>query len=814
MRPTIARSVLPHAGAVLILVGLAVAYFRPQLEGKVVPQGDMIQHRGMAQEIVRVQDQTGERPLWTNSMFGGMPSYQITTPDHGNGLRVLHTVLSLGLDHPLGAFLPAMLSFYVLMIALGTDVWLAAIGAFAFAFTTNNLTLYEAGHISKLRAVAYFPLVAAGMVLAYRGRYAWGGLIFAVGLGLNIMANHVQMTYYLALTIPVFLVAELIADLRAGRIAHFARASAVLLLAAVFAAGSSAALLWMTLEYSRETVRGAAVLAGRPDAGTDHGAGRSGADGLSWDYAMQWSNGPIDLVASLVPGAAGGGSDERLGEHSAIARELRASGHQVPANARFPLYWGELPFTSGPIYFGASVLLLFVMGLFLVKGPVKWWLAIGTLVTVLLSMGRHLEGFNEFVFAHVPLYNRFRTPNSALAVAAFLIPMLGLLALDRVVRGEARKPDVTRSLLAGVGILGGISLFLFLLGGSIFDVSHPQDAGHRHLERAMLADRLALLQRDALRSLLLVVSAGGAIWAFAHGRIGRRLLVAGIGVIVVVDVWMVDRRYVSPDTFVDRATIDEAFRPRPVDVRILQDPDPSYRVLDLTVNTYESAQYSYFHKMIGGYHAAKLRRYQDLMERHLVNGNRAVLDMLNTRYVIIRGPGGQPEVRRNPTASGNAWFVDRIRMVDTPNEEIEALADFDPATVAVVHREFSGEVAGLGPSAARGTIQLRGYRPDHLTYRSESPQEALAVFSEVWYGPDKGWHAYVDGAPAALIRANYALRALRVPAGQHEIELVFKPAAFHTGRTISRVFSGLTVLGLVGFAGHRGYRRMREAARR
>jgi hypothetical protein len=365
-----------------------------------------------------------------------------------------------------------------------------------------------------------------------------------------------------------------------------------------------------------------------------------------------------------------------------------------------------------------------------------------------------------------------------------------------------------------VGILGGISLFLFLLGGSIFDVSHPQDAGHRHLERAMLADRLALLQRDALRSLLLVVSAGGAIWAFAHGRIGRRLLVAGIGVIVVVDVWMVDRRYVSPDTFVDRATIDEAFRPRPVDVRILQDPDPSYRVLDLTVNTYESAQYSYFHKMIGGYHAAKLRRYQDLMERHLVNGNRAVLDMLNTRYVIIRGPGGQPEVRRNPTASGNAWFVDRIRMVDTPNEEIEALADFDPATVAVVHREFSGEVAGLGPSAARGTIQLRGYRPDHLTYRSESPQEALAVFSEVWYGPDKGWHAYVDGAPATLIRANYALRALRVPAGRHEIELVFEPVAFHTGRTISRVFSRLILLGLVGFAGHRGYRSLREAARR
>lgn len=800
-----------HVAIVLILFGLAVIYFLPQLEGKVAPQGDIIQYNGMTQEILRVEKDTGEKPLWTNAMFGGMPSYQINTPDKGNYLRVVDKVLRLGLDHPIGLFLPAMLSFYFLMISMRVNAWLAGIGAFAFAFTTHNLTLYEAGHLTKLGAISYFPLVAAGMVLAYRGCYAWGGLIFATGLGLNIMANHVQMTYYLALTIPIFVIAELIKDIREKRIGHFASASAILLLAAAFAAGSSMSNLWTTLEYSRETTRGAPILAGGSNAEQAPSVSSSGKEGLSWEYAMQWSNGPGDLLASLVPGAAGGGTGEMLGESSAIAQDLRAKGYQLPADLRFPLYWGKLPFTNGPIYFGAPVLLLFIMGLFLVKGPVKWWPAIGTLLTVLLSLGKHLEGFNEFIFNHLPLYNKFRAPNSVLAVASFLIPMLGLLALDRVIRGGARKQDVLRGLLAGVGILGGISLILFLFGGSVFDFSHPQDASYQRLNAgAILADRQALLRGDSLRSLLLILAAGGAIWAFANDRISRNHLIIGLGAVVLFDLWMVDRRYVNYDSFVIMEEREAAFRPRPVDEQILQDEDPNYRVLDLTVSTFQSAQYSYFHKMIGGYHAAKLRRYQDLIDRHIVRGNRAVLDMLNTRYVIVQGPDKQPVVRRNATASGNAWFVDTIRMVNTPDEEIDALSDFNPATVAVVHREFNDHVEGLAPSSAKGTIRSSEYRPDHLTYESESQQVALAVFSEIWYGPNKGWHAYIDGRPVEFIRANYALRALRIPAGRHQVEFIFKPASFHAGRTISRIFSGLTLLSLIGFAVYRSYRTVQE----
>lgn len=811
MRHVTLRTASAHVGAMLVLVTLAVAYFLPQLEGRVVPQSDMIQYTGMTQEILRVERDTGQKPLWTNSMFGGMPSYQINTPDNGNYLSVLDKALRLGLDHPIGLWLPAMLSFYVLMISLGTSAWLAAIGAFAFAFTTNNLTLYEAGHLTKLRAISYFPLVAAGMVLAYRGRYVGGGLIFATGLGLDIMANHVQMTYYLALTIPVFVAAELIEDVREQRLGHFARATAVLLLAAMFAAGSSTSNLWATLEYSRETTRGRPILASGSNADQAPFANSGETGGLSWDHAMQWSNGLSDLIASLIPGAAGGGSNEPLDGHSAIAQDLRAKGYQLPADFRFPLYWGRLPFTSGPIYFGASVLLLFVMGWSLVRGPLKWWLAIGTVLTGLLSMGKHLEGLNWFLFNHLPLYDKFRAPNSALAVASFLIPTLGALALDRVVRGEARKQDITRGLLAGVGLLGGISVVLFLLGGSLFAFSHPQDASYPQLDaRAILADRQALLVRDSLRSLLLVLGAGGAIWAFANNRIGRNHLIVAIAVVVVFDLWTVDRRYVNDDSFVDRMESAAAFRPRPVDDQILQDKDPNYRVLDLTVNTFQSAQYSYVHKMIGGYHAAKLRRYQDLIDRHIVSGNRAVLDMLNTRYAIVQGPDKEPVVRRNGTASGNAWFVDAIRVVATPEEEIEALSDLDPSTTAIVHREFIDYVKGLAPPGRRGTIRLTGYRPDHLTYESESQQAALAVFSEIWYGPGLGWHAYIDGEPAALIRANYALRALPVPAGRHRIECVFRPAAFYTGRTISRIFSGLILLGLLGFAGRQGYQAVLE----
>jgi len=810
---TVLKKTAPHFMVLLLFLGIAVVYFLPQLQGKVVQQSDVIQYRGMTQEIIEFQEQSGEKPLWTNSMFGGMPAYQINTPNKGNFLGYIDRMLRLGIDHPIGRFLVAMLSFYILMVVLGVNHWLAAIGAIAFAFTTNNFTLYEAGHLTKLRAISYFPLVGAGLILAYRGQYIWGGLLFAAGLGLNILANHVQMTYYLALTLPFYALAELVRDVQRKQLPHFLKASGVLVIGGLLAIGASTANLWTTYEYSKDTMRGEPILA--PEASAQPRAqiaSSSETEGLSWDYAMQWSNGLIDLFASFIPGVAGGGSGERLESDDATFQDLRRKGIADPSQFPAPLYWGELPFTSGPIYFGAVIFFLFLLGLILVEGPVRWWAGLGVLLTMLLSLGKNLEWFNEIFYYYVPLYNKFRTPNSVLAITSFLIPLLGILAMHRIFTAELGRREIIRAIAIAGGITGGISLFFALLGPSFFAFTAPGDA---QLEQAgwdmnaVIADRQAYMRGDAFRSFALIAAAAALLWAFVQDKIKRPYLLAGLGLLTTFDLWQVDRRYVNYDSFIEQREEEAVFTPRPVDQQILEDTDPNYRVFDLTQSPFQSAQYAYFHNMIGGYHAAKLQRYQDIIDQHLVNGNQAVLNMLNTRYIINRGGDGQAVVQRNPGALGNAWFVDAIRLVATPNEEINALSTFDPDSLAIVHEEFSDYVAGLDPGRA-GSIELTDYRPDHLVYQANAAGETLAVFSEIWYGPDKGWQAYIDGEPVDHIRANYVLRALRLPTGQHEIEFIFRPQAFYTGRTLSRLFSSVILLGILGLGGYQGYRYVQQ----
>lgn len=804
------KKILPHLAAILGMLALAAIYFLPQLEGKVMQQSDLIQYKGMTQEILEVEEETGEKPLWTNSMFSGMPSFQINTPHLGNNLTYLEKALRLGIEHPIGRFFVIMLNFYILMLVLGVNRWLAFFGAIAFGFTTNHFTLYEAGHITKLRAISYFPLVAAGILLTYRKQYVWGGLLFAAGLGLNVLANHIQMSYYLALTIPFFVIAELIRDIKRERLTHFIKASAILIVGAGLAVGASLSNIWSTYDYSKETMRGEPILAPEGDQPRAQGVSSSETEGLAWDYAMQWSNGLIDLFASFVPGAAGGGSSEALQESYATYQDLRRKGVADPGQFPSPLYWGALPFTSGPIYFGAVIFFLFIAGLLLVKGPVKWWVGLGVLLTFMLSMGKNLAWFNEFFYYYVPMYNKFRTPNSVLAIASFLIPMLGVLSLHQVLSGKVSAKEVIRAVTISGGIVGGLSFILFLLGPSLFGFSSPGDV---QLEQsgwsldAIIEDRQGLMRRDALRSFLLVAIAAGLLWGFVQNKIKQGYFLAGLTLLIIFDLWMIDRRYVNYDSFTNRQSTESFFQPRPVDQQIMQDPDPHYRVFDLTVNTFNSAQYSYYHKMIGGYHAAKLQRYQDLIDRHLSQGNRTVLNMLNTRYIITQGQDGQAIAQRNPGALDNAWYVDAFRMVSTPNEEINALNNFRPDSVAVVHEEFSDYIQGLDP-ARNGSIELTNYLPDHLTYQANAPQETFAVFSEIWYGPDKGWQAYIDGEPVEHIRVNYALRGLRIPAGRHEVEFIFKPKSFFTGRTISRIVSSIILLGLLGYTGYSGYRQV------
>ena len=427
------KKILPHLAATAIFLGLCTIYFLPQLQGKVVRQGDVLQYLGMSQEVREFKAETGKESLWTNSMFGGMPTYQINTVYAGNNLRFIDRVARLDIRHPIGRFFIAMLGFYILMICLGVNHWLSIIGAVAFGFTTNNFLLYEAGHMTKLKSISHLPLTIAGLLLAYRKKYLLGALLFALGLGLNVYSNHIQMTYYFLLTLILFGIAQLLHSIRNNELPHFLKATGVLTVAGLLALGSAASNLWITYEYSKDTMRGKPILEQSATLAAERPQSSSETDGLAWDYAMAWSNGLIDVFASFIPGVAGGGSQEKIGENAAI-RKAPDWGRIVQQGNIAPLYWGSLPFTSGPIYFGAGIFLFFLMGLFLVKGPVKWWLALGTLLTILLSMGKNLEAFNEFFYYYVPLYNKFRTPNSVLSVTGLLINEEALANISRTWR--------------------------------------------------------------------------------------------------------------------------------------------------------------------------------------------------------------------------------------------------------------------------------------------------------------------------------------------------------------------------------------------
>ncbi|MEM9920979.1 MAG: YfhO family protein, partial [Bacteroidota bacterium] len=534
----------------------------------------------------------------------------------------------------------------------------------------------------------------------------------------------------------------------------------------------------------------------------------SEVSGLDWDYAMMWSNGWLDCAASLIPGVAGGGTGEYVGESSAFYKGLQRLGARLDGRVQAPLYWGSLPFTSGPSYFGAAIIFLFMASLIWVKGPIKWWLLSGVVLTFVLSMGKNIAFINHPLFDYLPLLNKFRTPNSVLTVTSFLVPLLAFLGLSKVLSGELSKDEIMRGVLIGGGVSGGLCLFFALLGPSMFDPATARDMGSvsrilgGQADQAMLqefvknvhADRLSLMRTDAFRSFLLIALTAGLVWALANKKIKEMVFLIGLGAIVLFDCWSVGKRYLNEESFVSTRQYEDNFQPRPVDSEILKDTDPNYRVLDLSVSTYQSARTSYFHKTIGGYHPAKLQRYEDIVQRHLIKGNPKVVNMLNTKYVITP----QSQAQRNSEALGNAWFVSNIKMVQDANAEIDALDNIDPGEEAAIHQDFNDYIAGFQPQKG-GTIQLTSYEPDHLTYASNASSEQLAVFSEVWYGPDKGWQAYINQQPVDHIRANYVLRAMKVPAGQHVIEFKFEPSSFYIGENISLIASLLIILGLIAF---------------
>ncbi|MEO1257654.1 MAG: YfhO family protein [Bacteroidota bacterium] len=832
MNKSFFQKALPHIVAVIVFLIVNVLYFTPQLQGKRVESGDTISSAGMTQEMRQFYERTGERTLWTNAMFGGMPTYQIGAVQPTNLVKYVEHAAHLFIGRPIGYFFAMMATFYVLMLLLGVNPWLSMVGAVAFSLTTNNIVLFGAGHMTKLRVFAFFGIMTAGMILAFRKKYLVGAVLFALGLSICLYANHVQMVYYLFITYLIYGLVELYDHFKRGELADFGKAAGFLVVAGLVALGSSTSNLWTTYEYSKDTMRGDPIL--KSDASVPQSS--SNTEGLEWSYAMQYSNGFLDLFSSFIPGVVGGGAGEPVGSNSAFANDLKKRGGRNLVNLRAPLYWGEVGktmSTAGPIYYGAVIFFLFFLGLLVVKGPVKWWVGTGVLLTLLLSMGDNFAGLSRLFFDYFPMYSKFRTPNSILAITSFLVPILGILAVSRLLKGDIDKKEALRALYISTGVLGGTCLFFALMGSSFFDFSHTRDAAYEARMNinltALREDRASLMQSDSFRSLALILVAAGLLWAFLNNKIKQSLLIGGLALITVWDLWQVDKRYLGHDKFVEKSQFDSFRRPRPVDEIILKDVDPNFRVQDLTINTYNSSSTSYFHKTIGGYHPAKLQRYQDMIERHITPQTQLlrsglsniqtmsqvdsifkkvnVLNMLNTKYFIIN-PDGNPLLNTN--ILGNAWFVDSYKVVNSANEEIDGLRGIDPARQAIVHADFQEQLEGLNIQK-NGTIELTSYEPNHLTYKSNTSSEQLAVFSEIWYGPNKGWNVYVDGQSADHIRANYALRAMRVPAGEHTIEFKFQPASYYVGTKATLFFSLLVLLGL-GWIIWQGVQKAQEEA--
>ncbi|WP_139924762.1 YfhO family protein [Hymenobacter sp. DG01] len=824
------RRVLPHLLAVLFFLVLAAVYFSPILfDGKTLAQHDIVQFNGGAHEAAQFREQTGQEALWTNSMFSGMPTYLISTRFPGDLSVYLHQLFTLGLPAVVANLFLALVCGYALCVALGLSPLVSVVGAVSLAFTSYNLIILAAGHNTKSLALAYAPLVLAGLLVAFRRNKWLGTALFALGLAMNVRSNHLQITYYLLLLVLVFGVVELIFAAREKRLPDFFSRTALLAVAALLAVGVSFGRLYTTLEYSKYSIRGKSEL--KTPAPTAPGQAPTPAEdsegsGLGKDYAFSYSYGIGETATLLIPNFYGGASQMKLSDNSETGKALAAAG--VPPVqlsdylAQMPTYWGDQPITSGPVYVGAVVFFLFVLGLMVADRRTRIWLLVGTLLSVLLAWGKNFETFNYLMFDYFPGYNKFRAVSMALTIAQLTMPLLAVLALARVLRGRpavapaatpgthpslaalAGKPTddadtalLKKQVLRALAITAGLCALAFL-AGLASDFAAPIDLQLQQQEgfplAALRADRADLLRTDVFRSLFFVAAAGGVLWFFLQRKLSAGLAATLVGLLSLIDLWGVDKRYLNDANF-QRETVAEQFVPSPADQQILQDKDLSYRVFNLQ-NPFNEANTSYFHKSIGGYHGAKLRRYQDLIERQISQNNLQVLNMLNTRYVIVPGQQGQPQqVQRNPGALGNAWFVSEVQKVQNPDQEISALTSLNPATTAVVD---ASKFPAVKPaySAAGSSIALTKYTPNELTYRANAAQDGLVVFSEIYY--EDGWNAYLDGKPVPHIRANYVLRALPVPAGTHTIEFKFEPSEYALGNTISLVSSVLLIVALLG----------------
>jgi hypothetical protein len=835
----------PHVLAVFFFVVLAVAYFAPIVfEHQTLAQHDITQFQGGAHETQQWAAEHGHEPLWTNSMFSGMPTYLISVHFPGDLFLYVQKAVALGLPAVVSNLFVALLCGYVLLVALGVRPLVAVAGAVALGFSSYNLAILAAGHNTKSWALAYAPLVLGGLLLAFRQNKWLGAALFTLGLTLNVRANHPQITYYLGLLVIIYGIIELVAAARAGRLGDFFGRVVLLGIGAALAVGVSFGRLYTTYEYSKYSNRSPSELKALPPAPGQ--AAAPSAKQQDRDYAFAYSYGVGETMTLMVPNFYGGSSAMPLGPNSNMARELNTLGASPDMLAQMPTYWGDQSYVAGPVYVGVVVCFLFILGLFVVDKSTRYWLLAGTLVSFVLAWGKNFETINNLIFDFLPGYRSFRAVSMGLVMAQLAMPLLAALALSRILRPRAAAdagptptspteplhpalakaaraaagaPTVTvdspenqyrtKQLLYAGAVTAGILLLSWLASFS-FDFASPQDANLTQsgftpqLMSALRADRADLLRSDIWRGLLFVGLALAALYFYLKGKVQAGVAAAVVVALTLLDLWTVDKRYLGEKNF-QTETIADSFQPSPADQQILQDKDLSYRVLNLS-NPFNEARTSYFHKSIGGYHGAKLRRYQDLIERQISTNNTSVLNMLNTRYVIVppQKQGEAEQVQRNPGALGNAWFVRELRAVQSPDAEMVALTGLDARHTAVVDVQKFPQVKPATYADSSGTITLTSYAPDALTYRYTAAQPSTVVFSEIYYAD--GWQAFLDGKEVPHFRADFVLRAMQVPAGSHEIKFVFEPKEYAIGNTVSLI-SSIGVLLAVVAAGVFGSRR-------
>lgn len=787
-------------GSIAIMAVLALIYFYPDdVQGNVLQQHDTRQGLANGHEVQVYSEATGEDSRWTNSLFGGMPTFQIAPSYPSSGLfSWIQSVLSLGLPSPASLIFLMMLGFFILLMTMRMRWYVSLIGAIAYGFSSYFIIIIGAGHIWKFITLAYVPPTIAGLVLAYRGRYLAGAAVTALFGMLQIASNHVQMTYYFLFVVAAMSIAFLVAAIREKWMRRWLTATCALAVAAVLAFTANLPSLYNTYEYSKETIRG-----GHSELTADKTADNKTSDGLDRDYLTAFSYGRSETFTLLIPNIKGGATNipmkgtnklVALGDLDA-ARDMGMKGEISPETAYYlqqlPQYFGEPEGTNGPVYIGALIVALFLVGCFVVKGPMKWALIVMTLFSILLALGRNFMGLTDLMIDYMPMYNKFRTPESILVIAEFTMPLLAAMGLQKLLSGDAREmwQRHGRTILWCFGIVGLFCLLGVLMpsiyGEAVTDYEKSLGVNQMpQLYSAIESLRYGMVRSDAFRSLFIVALGLGALMLYYRKIVSVGVASLFIALIIVGDLFTVNKRYLNSECFLPAPlSTDEVFTQSTADRAILADTAMNYRVMD--TQRFMSADPSYYHKTIGGYHAAKLTRYQDMLDYYFMTEGRDysnILDMLNTRY-IITDPNQAPMV--NPTAMGNAWLVDRVDFVDTPDEEIAAVEKLPLTVAAVADRRFEQTLGKSLPKSDGDTIFETSYAPNRLTYHVNTAKGGVAVFSEVYF--PWGWHATIDGKPAELGRVNYILRALNVPAGSHTIEMRFDPESLHTTNTAATV---------------------------